>query len=169
MSNLLEYIEVLNKTFCNEIINAIIDDYDWLVDIGISKSELNNEKLKKEYIIKYLSSQENKEKIDLLLRYVIADFLMDDDRIPLIKHCVSADSYGSTSALFVFKCSDLYFCYLANDKIESNITKDPEVFCYDSAKSIINLYLIEKKNLDDEYWENSDVINSLEFNYNFIK
>ena len=168
MSNLLQHIEISNKKFINEIINSIIDECDWLVDIGISKSELNNKDLIKDYIIKYLSNSENKEKIDLLLRYVISDFLMDNDKIPLIRHHVSADSYGSTSALFVLKCSDLYFCYLAKDVIESNITEDPESFCRDSAKSIIDFYLLEKEGLDDEYWEDSDTSNSLELNFNFL-
>lgn len=168
MSNLLKHIEILNKIFIDEIINAIIDDFDWLVDIGISKSEINNKELIKDYITIYLSNSENKEKIDLLLRYVISDFLMDNNRIPLIRHHVSADSYDSTSALFVLKCSDLYFCYLAKDVIESNITEDPELFCRNSAKSIIDFYLLQKDGLDDEYWEDSDTINSLELNFNFL-
>ena len=168
MSNLLQHIEIINKTFIDEIVNAIIDDFVRLVDLGISKSDINNKEFIKDYVIKFLSNSENKEKIDLLLKYIITDFLMDNDRIPLIRHRVSADSYDSTSALFVFKSSDLYFCYLAKDVIENEITEDPELFCRNSAKSIIDFYLLEKEGLDDDYWEDSDTINSLELNFNFL-
>ena len=42
MSKLLRHIEETNKAFLNEIINAIKDDNDWLINLGISESELNN-------------------------------------------------------------------------------------------------------------------------------
>jgi hypothetical protein len=169
MSNLLRHIKDTNKAFINEIINAIKDDNDWLVNLGISDAELNKNELITDLISKYLYNTENLKTIDLLLRYVITDFLDDDDHIPLIKHVVSADSHGRKSALFVFKCSDLYFCYFTGNEIETLITKHPEDFCWKAAKSIIDFYEIEKKGLKDEWFNNSDAYNELILNFNFNK
>jgi hypothetical protein len=167
MSNLLKHIEDTNKSFINQIINAIKDDNDWLINLGISERELSKDVLIQDFIIKYVSNPENFKTIDLLLKYVITDFLEYDDHIPLIKHVVSADSYGSMSALYVFKCGDLYFCYFIGDEMETLITKNPDAFCREAAKSIIDYYEIEKESLKDEWFNNSDAFNKLIINFNF--
>lgn len=169
MSNLLRHIEVTNKEFINKIINAIENDNDWLNNLGLSESELNKNILIPDFISKYLSNPENLKTIDLLLKYVITDFLQDDDHIPLIRHDVDADVYGRKSALFVFKCADLYFCYFTGDEMESLITENPEAFCRKAAKSIIEFYEIEKESLEDEWFNDSDTTNELTLNFNFDK
>jgi hypothetical protein len=169
MSNLLRHIEDTNKAFINEIINAIKDDNDWLINLGISESELNKNILIPDFISKYLSNPENLKTIDLLLKYVITDFLDDDDHIPLIKHVVSANSYGRKSALFVFKCYDLYFCYFTGEKMETLITENPEAFCWVAAKSIIDFHEIEKESLEDDWFSDSDAYTELTLNFDFDK
>jgi hypothetical protein len=169
MSKLLRHIEETNKAFLNEIINAIKDDNDWLINLGISESELNNNIFITDFISKYLSTPENIKTIDLLLKYVITDFLYDDDNITLIKHVVSANSYLRKSALFVFKCSDLYFCYFTGEEMKNLITENPEAFCWEAAKSIIDFYEIEKESLEDDWFNDSDAYNVLTPNFNFNK
>ncbi len=169
MNNLLRHIEDTNKAFINEIINAIKDDKDWLINLGITECELNKNILIPDFISKHLSNPENFKTIDLLLKYVITDFLDENDNIPLIKHVLSADGYGRKSALFVFKCSDLYFCYFIGDEMETLITENPEAFCRKAAKSIIEFYEIEKESLEDEFFNDSDTTNELTLNFNFDK
>ena len=169
MSNLLRYIEDSNKAFINEIIDAIKNDKEWLINLGISENELKNNELIPDFIDNYLSNRENLITIDLLLKYIIDDFLYDNDSIPLIKHVVSADSYGSESALFVFKCSDLYFCYFTGESKESKITEDPEAFCWNVANTIIDFYEVEKESLEDDWFDDSEVYNELKLNFNFIQ
>jgi hypothetical protein len=168
MSNLLRYIEGTNESFRKKIIDFIKDDSEWLINLGLSENELKNNELISEYLEIYLSNQENLITIDLLLKYIIANFLCDDDEIPLIKHVVSADSYGSKSALFVFKCSDLYFCYFTGESKENKITEDPEAFCWYVAKTIIDFYEVEKESLEDDWFDDSEVYNELKLNFNFI-
>jgi len=169
MSNLLQHIEDTNKSFISQIINAIKDDNDWLINLGISESDLSKNILIQDSISKFISNPENLKKIDLLLKYVITDFLDDDDHIPLIKHVVSAESYGKKSALFVFKCSDLYFCYFTGEEMETLITENPEAFCWEAAKSIIEFYEIEKESLEDDWFNDSHPYNELTLNFNFEK
>tara|TARA_B110000046_G_C12817756_1_gene324033 strand:+ start:172 stop:684 length:513 start_codon:yes stop_codon:yes gene_type:complete len=169
MCDLLNYIKETNKEFTNKIINFIKDDKDWLIAIGISESQLTNKKLIPDLIGKKISNPANKTSIDLLLKYVITEYLYDDDEIPLIKHVVGADSYGRTSTLFVFKCSELYFCYSYEENLKTLITEDPEAFCWESASSIKEYYKIEKENLRDDFFKDTDSYNDLQLNFDFDK
>ena len=166
MSKLLKYIEQNNDTFVKEVIKIIKNDKDWLAKLGISESS-GNENLKIPAIKKEISNPENKLVIDELLKYVIADYLIECDSIPLIKHEVSAGGYGRKSGLFVFKCDNLYFCYYLGEKLVSLITEQPEEFCFDAAKSIKNHYKLEESNLDDEWFEGTDFDNDLQCNFQF--
>ena len=167
MSKILNHIKEINNTFLDKIINVIKDDNEWLIKLCISESELHKRKLITDLISKYLSNPENLKTIDMLLRYVISDFLDDDDHLPLIKHVVSADGYGRKSALFVFKCSELYFCYFTGDEIKTLITSEPEAFCWEAAKSILAIYETEKESLKDDWFNDSNTYNELTLNYNF--
>ena len=166
MSNLLKYIEQNNDTFFKEVIKIIKNDKYWLSKLGIIESN-DNENLKIAAIKKEISNPENKLVIDELLKYVIADYLIEYDSIPLIKHSVSAGGYGRKSALFVFKCDNLYFCYYFGDKLVSLITEHPEEFCFNAAKSIRDYYKLEESNLDDEWFEETDCYNDLQCNFQF--
>lgn len=169
MSNLLRHKEVTNNAFTNKIINAIKDDKDWLFSIGISENELNKKEIIPDFIKNHITNPENIKTIDLLLKYVLTDCLNDDDSIPLIKHLISADSYSGEYALFVFKCGDLYFCYFLGEEIETLITKKPEDFCWASAKTIIDNYKMEKENLKDDWFNDSNNYNTLNLNFDFDK
>jgi hypothetical protein len=167
MSDLLMHLEIQNKEFVNKIIAIVKDDKKWLTKIGISKSEAENKKSVPNLIEQQISIPANRKSIDLLLRFLISEYLIDDDKIPLIKHVVSAESYTRKSALFVFKCAQLYFCYFYYDSIESQITEDPEAFCWETAATILENYEIETENLSDEWFADSDTYNELNFNFNF--
>jgi hypothetical protein len=167
MSDLLKYIENTNKEFSNKIINAIKDDENWLKNIGLLENGLDERKTS-DFIRMYISNPANIDKIDQLLKYIITEYLSDDDETPLIKHSISADDYGRDSALFVFKCSDLFFCYYIGENSEKLITKEPESFCLRIAKSIIDYYKMEEENLADNDWF-SDSFNDLRLNFNFEK
>lgn len=167
MSDLLKYIENTNKEFSNKIINVIKDDENCFKNIGLQVNGLD-EKETSNFIRMYISNPANIDEIDQLLNYIITEHLNDDDKIPLIKHSISADDYGSESALFVFKCSDLYFCYYTGENPEKLITKEPESFCWRVAKSIIDYYKMEVENLEDNDWF-SDSFNDLRLNFNFEK
>lgn len=166
MSNLLKYIEQNNDAFVKEVIKIIKNDNDWLSKLGISESSIN-ENLIIAVIKKEILNSENKLVIDELLKYVIADYLIDGDSIPLIKHEVTAGGFGRKSALFVFKCANLYFCYYFGEKLVSLITEQPEEFCFDSAKSIMDYYEFEKSNLEDEWFDETDCDNDLQCNFDF--
>lgn len=167
MSDLLNYIENTNKEFSNKIINVIKDDGNWLKNIGLVENGLDERKTS-DFIRMYISNPANINKIDQLLIYIITEYLSDDDETPLIKHSISADDYGRDSALFVFKCSDLFFCYYIGENFEKLITKEPEPFCLRIAKSIIDYYKMEEENLADNDWF-SDSFNDLRLNFNFEK
>lgn len=167
MNDLLKHIENTNKEFSNKIINAIKDDENWLKKIGLTENGLDEKEIS-DFIRIYISNPTNFIKIDQLLIYIITEHLSDDDKIPLIKHSISADDYGRESALFVFKCSDLYFCYYSGEDSEKLITKEPESFCWRVAKSIIDYYKMEEENLADNDWF-SDSFNRLRLNFNFEK
>lgn len=110
MSDLLKYIGDSNNFFLDKIINVIKDDENCLKNIGLQVNGLD-EKETSNFIRMYISNPANIDKIDQLLNYIITEHLYDDDDTPLLKHSISADDYGRESALFVFKCSDLFFCY----------------------------------------------------------
>lgn len=167
MSDLLKYIEDSNNFFLDKIINVIKDDENCFKNIGLQVNGLD-EKETSNFIRMYISNPANIDKIDQLLNYIITEHLYDDDKIPLIKHSISADDYGRQSALFVFKCSDLYFCYYSGEDSEKLITKEPESFCWRVAKSIIDDYKIDVENLEDNDWF-SDSFNDLRLNFNFEK
>ena len=171
MSNLLKYIEDTNKVFTNKIIEIIRDDENWLHDLGISEYELKNSISIPNLIRNKISVQTNSKTIDLLLKYVISEYLIneDDDEIALIKHMVSIDSYGKNSALYVFKCSKIYLCYFYNDTEETLITEDPEAFCWNVAETIKEDFDLEENNLSEEWFKDSETFNDLQLNYNFNK
>jgi hypothetical protein len=158
-----------NELFTNKIIEIIKDDVYWLGKLGVKKADIKIDESISEIIKTKLSNPANKESIDLILKYVIGDYLMEDDELPLIKHVVSADSHWQLSSLFVFKCSELYFCYSNGVKTETLITEEPEAFCWETAGSIIDYYEMEKENLKDEWFKESDSYNELQQNFNFNK
>jgi hypothetical protein len=166
MSNLLRYIEESNERFMDKIVVLIKDDQEWLETLGIAGNEKGTKI--KAAIRKQLSNPDNSNLIDSLLKYVIHEYQSELDQIALITHYVSADSYGQHSALFVFKCSNLYFCHSTGVDSKSMITKDPEDFCRNAAKTIIDYFELEKENLRDEWFENSDVTNELTVNFDFL-
>jgi len=170
MSKLLNYIEEKNNVFIKKIISAIKDDKDCLIDLGISERDMDKKNLIPTLISEHISNPYNQVSIDSFLKYFISEYLYDDDELHLIDHYVSADVYTSRRALYVFKSSDLYFCYDYNsEKIESLITKEPEVFCWNVASSIMKDYEMENENLNDEFFKDSDPINILQLNFNFYK
>ncbi|MBK5208741.1 MAG: hypothetical protein JJE44_04455 [Flavobacteriaceae bacterium] len=69
MSDLLKHIEGTNKVLTNNIIDIIRDDKDWLIDLGISESELKNKESSSNLIRKKISIPANWKSIDLLLQY----------------------------------------------------------------------------------------------------
>jgi hypothetical protein len=127
-----------------------------------------DEKEISDFIRMYISNPVNINEIDQILNYIITEHLSDYDEIPLIKHSISADDYGRVSALFVFKCSDLFFCYNTGENSKKLITNEPEPFCLRIAKSIIDYYKMEEENLVDNDWF-SDSFNDLWLNFNFEK
>jgi hypothetical protein len=51
--------------------------------------------------------------------------------------------------------------------METLITEDPEEFCFQAAYSIIDSYELERGNLDDEWFKESDTSNELLQNFEF--
>jgi hypothetical protein len=166
MSKLLRHIEKSNEPFIEKIISIIIDDEEWIEALGITEDDLKKTEITAA-IRNQLLNTEKAQAIESLLAYIISDHILDDTKIPLITHHVSAEVYTQTSALFVFKCSNLYFCHSIGFETTSIITKDPEDFCRTAAKTIIDYFELEKENLSDEWFEDSDVTNELTVNFDF--
>ncbi len=166
MSNLLKHIEKSNEAFIEKIISIIVDDEEWIDALGITEDDLKKREITTA-IRNQLLNTEKTQAIESLLAYIISDHICDDAEIPLITHHVSAEIYTQTSALFVFKCSNLYFCHSIGVETTSIITKDPEDFCRNTAKTIIDYFELEKENLSDEWFEDSDVTNELTVNFDF--
>jgi hypothetical protein len=166
MRDLLRYIEESNERFIDKIISIVLDDREWLEKIGIATEEVNDEK-NKIAIRKQLSNPDNSIMIDSLLNYVINEYQCEMDQIALIAHYTSSESYAQHSALFAFKCSNLYFCHSIGVETTSIITQDPEDFCRTAAKTIIDYFELEKENLSDEWFKDSDVTNELTVNFDF--
>ena len=167
MTKLLQYIEDKNEAYIDKIIDSIKDEKDWLLDLGIPESALDNSEQIPSLIRRQISNPSYQVQIDALFKYLITDYFYDVDEIPLIKHYVSADAYTSISALYVFKCAGLYFCYATGEDSQTLITKEPEDFCRNIASGIMNMYEIEEENLQDEYFKDTDPYNDLNMNFDF--
>jgi hypothetical protein len=161
------HISTYNNLFINEIIEIIKDDRYWLDKLRLKEADIKLYESISEMIKTKLNNPENKESIDLVLKYAIGDYLLEDDKLPLIKHEVSVDSHWHRSALFVFKCSELYFCYYYGTKIKTLITEDPLAFCCKTIKSIIECYEMENENLNNEWFQDSESTNNLQLNFNY--
>lgn len=166
---LIEHIEASTKTITAKIINLIKEDDDRLEKLDIHKGEIPVGSSVSKMIQQKLSSLENKEAIDALLKYVIGDYLIDDDSLPLFHHYVSADSYSKQSALFVFQCSDQFFCYFYGDELTSTITNNPIDFCLQAALEVMQNFEFEEANLEDDWFEDSEPSNELSWNFNFTE
>ena len=170
MNGLLDYIENNNEVFIDIIIDILKDDKDLLIEIGVSESETKQKKIIPSLIREIITNPENKESIDELIKLLITDYdLGDYEKVPLIIHEVSADAYSAKRSLYVYKCSELYFCYFIDEQMETLITEDPEEFCFQAAYSIIDSYELEIGNLDDEWFKESDTSNELLQNFEFNK
>lgn len=171
MSDLIEYISEVNERFKNKIIHALLEDHGYLLDHGITENELQEKNNIPDLIKSKIFSSTNKLSIDAVLKYVISEHLYDDDELPLISHYCSADSYTSSSALYVFKFMELYFCYarVDGDFDASIITEEPDSFCYDIASSFMDNYEMEKENLNDEWFKDSNPCNEITMNFKFNK
>lgn len=161
MSDLLDYIETNNTRFINEIEKLVLNDEYAQELVGISQS--NSEATKKDAIQAFISNPDNIKNIDKLLRYLISEYLYDNDQVCLIRLYVSADGYTKTNALYVYQCKDLFFCYFLNDEIKSIITDNPTVFCYECAREIKATYESEKEN--EGYFESFEL--ALVSNFDF--
>ena len=171
MSDLIEYISEVNERFKSKIIDALLEDPEYLLEHGITENEIKEKNNIPELIKSKIFSSTNKLSIDAVLKYVISEHLYDDDELPLISHYCSADSYTSSSALYVFKFMELYFCYarVDGDFDASIITEEPDSFCYDIALGIIDHYEMEKENLNDEWFKDSNPTNEISMNFKFNK
>jgi len=165
----LTYIASTSDIIKDEVIKLIRDDNHWLDKLDITKEKLKNSISVADMIRIKLENPQNREIIDSILKYVINDYFIDDDELHLVKHEVSADSYGKKSAIYIFKCANEYFCYNIHDEIDLIITTDPIEFCQGLVESFEENYQMEVENLKDEYFKNSETTNSLHWNFNINK
>lgn len=91
--------------------------------------------------------------------------MYDNDQVCLIRLYVSADGFTKTSALYVFQCKDIYFCYFLDDEIKSIITDNPTAFCYECVRKIKEAYERDKGN--ESYFESFEL--ALVSNFDFEK
>ena len=163
MSDLLNYIETNNSYFINEFTKLVLNDEYAQELVGISQS--NSEATKKDAIQAFISNPDNIKSINTLLRYLISEYMYDNDQVCLIRLYVSADGYTKTNALYVYQCKDLFFCYFLDDEIKSIITDKPTDFCYECAREIKATYESEKEN--EGYFESFELV--LVSNFDFEK
>lgn len=171
MSNLREkfltHIAVTTKLITSEIIKLIENDEYWLGILGIQVAKSTSGISVSDLVKIKLKNPENIDSIDNLLKYVIGDYLIDNDDFHLIKHESSVDSHWQRNALFVFKCENEYLCYHYGNALEVVITDNPVEFCRKAAEEIESNYKLEEENLKDDYFKDSDHYNDLNWNFNF--
>jgi hypothetical protein len=163
MSDLLNYIEAYNIRFINEITKLALNDEYAQELVGVDQG--NSVSTKKETIQAFISNPDNIKSIDKLLRYFISEYLYDNDKVCLIRLYVSAEAHTKTSALYVYRCKDIYFCYFLDDEIKSIITNNPTDFCYECVRDIKATYESEKEN--EGYFESFEL--TLVSNFDFEK
>ena len=163
MSDLLNYIEANNIRFINEITKLALNDEYAQELVGVDQG--NSVSTKKETILAFISNPDNIKSIDTLLRYFISEYLYDNDKVCLIRLYVSEEAHTKTSALYVYRCKDIYFCYFLDDEIKSIITNNPTDFCYECVRDIKATYESEKEN--EGYFESFEL--TLVSNFDFEK
>ena len=165
MEHLFNFIDESTIFIKNKIIEIIENDKLWLNELGIlnsNKVELTN--LKQSIFLK-LEDAENYDRTDRIIQYVLNDYILgEDDKHSIFYSFCNTDSYSRRSALYVFKFSDIFFCYYLPER--SLITNNPIPFCKDSIKNEMELFEIEKENMEDEFFEDSDF--RVELNWNII-
>ena len=154
----IAYITKSNDLFTNKIIEIIKDDAYWLGELGIQEADIKIDKSISEIIKTKLSDPENKEAIDMVLKHVIGNHLLDyddenddsnDDEIPIVKIEYRDLAFKSVNAFYVFKCKHLYFCYYflglnyKDLELKTLITKNALNFCQNVMTEIYK----ERKNL----------------------
>jgi hypothetical protein len=163
MPELLNYIEANNNHFINEITKLVLNDEYAQELVGFNQG--NSTLIKKDAIHTFISTPNNIKSIDTLLRYIISEYLYDNDQVCLIRLYVSADTYTKTCGLYVYQCKDIYFCYFLDDEIKSIITNNPTDFCYECVRDIKATYESEKEN--EGYFESFEL--TLVSNFDFEK
>ena len=181
------HISTSNDLFTNEIIEIIKDDVYWLGKLGIKEADIKIDQSISEIIKTKLSDPENKESIDLILKYVIGNHLLDDYEIPIARIEYSDLAFISVNAFYIFKCANLYFCYyfmghgqhstVPDLESKTLITKDPLNFSQNVITEIYKEYISLQSNLDtihsfeDDTWEglieSGEVHLAYNWNYDF--
>ena len=158
-SDFFKYIKTSSKQITAYITEHIVGDEYWLNQLGVS---ISNDEV--EDIIKSkLNDLSNNQVIGSLLKYIFTDYLIDDDNFPIFSHYVSCDSYTSKRALFVYQCSNQYFCYYFGEELEVIVTENPMNFCIESMKDTIDYFDLEQENIKDNYFTDSS--NELHWNF----
>jgi hypothetical protein len=163
MKDLQIFIEESTAFIKEKIVEIIEDDDHWLMELGIINSEKKECLNIKDLILSKLEDKENCERTDKILQYVLDDYILGEDEEHSIfyGHC-DVDSYTRNSALYVFKFNSSFFCYYLPER--SLITSDPIPFCKQAILDENNQLEIEKENMNDEYWKNSEFTLDLNFN-----
>jgi hypothetical protein len=164
MKQFFKFIEKSTENFKNKIVEAIEDDNFWLNELGISDIEISECKNIRELILSKLEDKNNTNNTYKIIEYVLNDFVLGDDDYCFFYMYCSANAHTGCCALYVFKFNDKYNCYYYNYAGEWNreITNNPIPFCNSAFSKTKEIYEIEKKVINDEYWEKNEF--NLQFN-----
>lgn len=167
MNNLKKHIRKHSKNNFDKIVEILVEESHLIVQLGISMAEIEDKDRLPGLICEMMAKESNRDTTDEMLQYLISEYLIEDDEMPLIKHWVSADNYSKTTALFVFQFGELFICCSYNDEAHTTITADPEMFCEESIQDIMANYELEKENLQDDWFAESNPTNELIVNFDF--
>ncbi len=158
MKHFLKFIQKSTEKFKNKIVEAIEGDNFWLNELGITEIEISKCKNIRELILSKLEDKNNTDNTYKIIEYVLNDFVLGDDSYCLFYLYCSFAAHTGSCALYVFKFYDKYICYYYNYAGEWNrdITNDPIQFCNSALTKTQDCYEIEKKGIDDEYWNEDE-------------
>jgi hypothetical protein len=164
MENLFNFIDDSTFFIKNKIVEIIENDDDWLNELGILNSYNDAVINLKELIVLKLEDIENQDRTDKIIQYILNDYILgEDEKYSIFYGICEADSYSRNSALYVFKFDCKFFCYYLPER--SLITTNPIPFCKEAIQDEIKHFEIEKENMKDEYFDESDFNNKLNFNF----
>lgn len=162
--SLFDFIEESTVFIQEKIIEIIETDEYWLEELGNINIEEQNSNTIKDLIRTKLKDVVNYERTNKVIAYVLDDYVLGaDDNFSIFHGVCSTDSYSRDSALYVFKFNSKFFCYYLPER--SLITTDPIPFCKEAIKDEIMQYEIEKENMKDENFEDTEF--TLDLNWNF--
>ena len=163
IKSLFDFIEESTAFIQEKIIEIIETDEYWLEELGIINIEEQNSNTIKDLIRTKLKDVVNYERTNKVIEYVLDDYVLGaDDKFSIFHGVCSTDSYSRDSALYVFKFNSKFFCYYLPER--SLITIDPISFIKEAIKDEMIQFDIEKENMADENFEETEFTLYLNWN-----